>query len=59
MVICWVSRLQKIVALSSYEAKYVTIIEATKEMIYMQTFLCELDHDHDHDMSALYSDRQR
>ena len=34
--------MQKIVALSSCEAEYVAITEATKEMIWLQTFLGEL-----------------
>ena len=54
--ISWVSRLQKIVALSSCEAEYVAITEATKEMIWLQTFLGELDQDHEG--SVLYSDSQ-
>ena len=54
--ISWVSRLQKIVALSSCEAEYVAITEATKEMIWLQTFLGELGQDHE--WSVLYSDSQ-
>ena len=37
-----VSRFQKHVALSSNEAKYVTITEAGKEMIWMTNYLEEL-----------------
>ena len=33
--ICWVSRLQKIVTLSSCEALYVAITEATNKMIWL------------------------
>lgn len=43
--ICWVSKLQKIVSLSSCEAEYVAVTEATKEMIWLQSFLEELGHD--------------
>ena len=34
--VSWVSRLQKINALSTTEAEYVTATEATKEMIWLQ-----------------------
>ena len=42
--ISWVSKLQKIVALSTIKAEYVAIIEASKEMIWLQSFLEELGH---------------
>ena len=40
----WVSRLQKINALSTTEVEYVSTIEAAKEMIWLQFFLEELGH---------------
>ena len=54
--ISWVSKLQKIVALSSCEAEYVAVTEATKEMMWLQSFLRELDQDHEG--SVLYCDSQ-
>ena len=41
-VISWVSKLQKIVAFSTTEAEYVAVTEASKEIIWLQTFLEEL-----------------
>ena len=38
----WVSRLQKINALSTTEAEYVANTEVAKEMIWIQLFLEEL-----------------
>ena len=43
-VVSWVSKLQKIVALSTTEAEYVAVTEASKEMIWLQSFLEELGH---------------
>ncbi|KAE8711604.1 Detected protein of confused Function [Hibiscus syriacus] len=40
--VSWVSQLQKIVALSTTEAEYVAITEASKEMVLLQSFLEEL-----------------
>uniref|UniRef100_A0A2N9EY29 CCHC-type domain-containing protein n=1 Tax=Fagus sylvatica TaxID=28930 RepID=A0A2N9EY29_FAGSY len=40
--VSWVSRLQKIVALSKTEAEYVAVTEVGKEMIWLQGFLEEL-----------------
>ena len=37
MTISWVSKLQKIVALSTTEAEYVVVTKANKEMIWLQT----------------------
>ena len=42
--VSWVSRLQKINALSTTEAEYVVAIKAAKEMIWLQFFLEELGH---------------
>eukprot|EP00253_Pinus_taeda_P005846 PITA_05846 len=40
--VSWVSRLQRIVALSTIEAEYIATIEACKEMLWMQQFLGEI-----------------
>lgn len=40
--VSWVSRLQKVVALSTTEAEYIAATEACKEMLWMQRFLGEL-----------------
>jgi hypothetical protein len=40
--VCWTSRLQKIVALSTTEAEYVAVTKAGKEMVWLQGFLDEL-----------------
>ncbi|KAE8685157.1 Expansin-A8 [Hibiscus syriacus] len=39
--VSWVSQLQKIVALSTTEAEYVAVTEASKEMVWLQSFLNE------------------
>ena len=41
-VVSWVSRLQRIVALSTTEADYIAATEACKEMLWMQRFLGEI-----------------
>jgi len=41
--VSWVSRLQKIVALSTTEVEYVTAIEACKELKWLSDFLKELE----------------
>jgi hypothetical protein len=40
--ISWISKLQKVVALSTIEAEYVAATEASKEMIWLQRFMEEL-----------------
>src|SRR4029450_12534750 len=40
--VSWVSQLQKIVALSTTEAEYIAVTEASKEMIWLQGLLTEL-----------------
>ncbi|KAL2253255.1 UNVERIFIED_CONTAM: Retrovirus-related Pol polyprotein from transposon TNT 1-94 [Sesamum indicum] len=40
--VSWVSKLQKIVTLSTTEAEYVAVTEAAKELIWLQHFLGEL-----------------
>lgn len=56
MVIYWVSKFQKIFTLSSCEAEYMAITEATNEMICLHTFMRKLDQAHDG--SVLYVDSQ-
>ena len=36
--VSWISKLQKVVALSTIEAEYVAATEASKEMIWLQRF---------------------
>jgi hypothetical protein len=38
----WILKLQKVVSLSTIEAEYVVVIEASKEMIWLQRFMEEL-----------------
>ena len=54
--VSWMSRLQKSVALSTTEAEYMAISEASKEMIWLKNFLEELGKKQAD--NALYSDSQ-
>lgn len=54
--VSWMSRLQKIVALSTTEAEYVAVTEASKEMIWLQGLLTELGFKQE--KNVLYSDSQ-
>lgn len=54
--VSWVAQLQKIVALSTTEAEYVAVTEASKEMIWLQGLLEELGKEQEN--STLYSDSQ-
>ncbi|RDX57878.1 hypothetical protein CR513_62847, partial [Mucuna pruriens] len=45
--VSWQSKLQKCVTLSTAEAEYVAVTEASKEMLWMKNFLRELGHDQD------------
>ena len=54
ITISWSSYIQKIVALSTTIAEYVAAIEATKEMIWLRSFLDELGKKQQ--MGILYSD---
>ena len=54
--VSWVSKIQSVVALSTTEAEYVAAIEASKEMIWLQRFLDELDKKQE--LGRLYSDNQ-
>ena len=40
--ISWVSKLQKVVSLSTIETEYVAVTEASKEIIWLQSFLTEM-----------------
>jgi hypothetical protein len=40
--VSWISKLQKVVALSTMKARYVATTEASKEMIWLQRFVEEL-----------------
>jgi len=54
--VSWMSRIQKIVALSTTEAEYVAVTEVSKEMIWLQGLLTELGFMQER--CALYSDSQ-
>ena len=43
IVVSWVSQLQKVVALSTTKVEYIAIIEASKEMNWVQGFSKELE----------------
>ncbi|TNV97314.1 hypothetical protein C5H24_12810, partial [Xylella fastidiosa] len=54
--VSWVSRLQKLVTLSTTEAEYVAVTEAAKEMIWLKGFLEELGLKQEN--CVLFSDSQ-
>lgn len=54
--VSWISRIQKIVALSTTEAEYVAVTEASNELIWLQGLLTELGFMQE--KSVLYSDSQ-
>ncbi|KAE8703438.1 cytochrome P450 71A9-like [Hibiscus syriacus] len=54
--VSWVSQLQKIVALSTTETEYVVVTEASKEMVWLQSFLEELGKKQEN--NVLYCDSQ-
>ncbi len=54
--VSWVSKLQKIVALSTTEAEYVALTEASKEMVWLQGLMKELGMEQGD--AKLYSDSQ-
>jgi hypothetical protein len=56
IVVSWISKPQKVVALSTTEAKYVSVTEASKEMIWLQRFMEELGKKQEN--SRLYCDNQ-
>ena len=53
-VASWVSKLQKIVALSTIETVYIVMTEVEKEMMWLHFFLEELGHKYD--QSVLHCD---
>ena len=55
-IVSWILKLQQVVALSTMEVEYVTAIEASKEMIWLQRFMEELGKKQEN--SRLYSDIQ-
>jgi hypothetical protein len=54
--ISWISKLQKVVSLSTMEAEYVVATEASKEMIWLQRFMEELGKKQEN--SRLYCDSE-
>ena len=54
ITISWISKLQKVVELSTMEAEYVATTEASKEMIWLKRFMEELSKKQEN--SRLYSD---
>jgi hypothetical protein len=52
--ISWISKMQKVVALSTTKAEYVVVSEASKEMIWLQRFIEELGKKQEN--SRLYYD---
>ena len=54
--VSWGSQLQKIVALSTTEAEYIAVTEASKEMVWLQSFLEELGKKQED--NVLYCDSQ-
>jgi hypothetical protein len=55
-IISWILKLQKVVALLTMEAKYVVATEVSKEMIWLQRFMEELEKKQEN--SRLYCDNQ-
>ncbi|KAF5797362.1 putative RNA-directed DNA polymerase [Helianthus annuus] len=54
--VSWMSKLQKSVALSTTEAEYMAVAEASKELIWLKNFLNELGKEQDD--CALFCDNQ-
>ena len=54
----WRSKKQRTVALSSTEAEYMALSEATQEAIWLKTFLCELGEMTLNDAVKVYEDNQ-
>ena len=54
--VSWISKIQKVVALSTTEEEYVVATEASKEMIWLQRFMEELGKKQEN--SKLYCDSQ-
>jgi hypothetical protein len=56
IAVSWISKLQKVVAISTIEAEYVVATKASKEMIWLQRFMEELGKKQEN--SRLYYDSQ-
>jgi hypothetical protein len=56
MIVSWILKLQKVVALSTIEVEYVAATEASKEMIWLHRFMEELGRKQEKNM--LYCDIQ-
>ncbi len=56
IAINWVSQLQKIVTISTTEAEYVVVTEASKELIWLQGLLTKLGFEQE--MNVLHNDSQ-
>jgi hypothetical protein len=54
--VSWISKMQKVVALSTTEVEYVAATEASKEMIWLQRFMEELGKKQEN--NKLYCDSQ-
>jgi hypothetical protein len=54
--VSWISKLQKVVALSTTDVEYVSTTEASKEMIWLQRFMEELGKKQEN--NRLYCDSQ-
>jgi biopolymer transport protein ExbB/TolQ len=55
-IVSWISKLQKVVSLSTTKAKYVIAKEVSKEMIWLQRFMEDLGKNRDN--SKLYCDSE-
>lgn len=56
--ISWRSKRQRSVALSSTEAEYMALSEATQEAVWLKNFLCELGEHTSEDAVKIYEDNQ-
>jgi hypothetical protein len=56
IAVTWISKMQKVFALSTTEAEYVAATEASKEMIWLQRFMEELGKKQEN--SRLYCDSE-
>jgi hypothetical protein len=56
ITLSWISKLQKVVSLSTMEAEYVAAREASKEMIWLQRFMEELGKKQEN--NSLYCDNR-
>ena len=57
-VVSWEARKQRTVALSSTEAEYMALSEATKEALYLRSFLSDLGASSDDEQVVLFNDSQ-